>query len=164
MKTLYLVRHAKSSWDFPHLRDADRPLNGRGEKNAPEMASRLKKMNILPDQIKSSPARRAMDTCIIFSDILGYSTGKIIEDRRIYHASEEDLLEVIKETDDHINSLMLFGHNPGFNWLAQSLTEQDLGNIPTCGIVASKLNITTWKDIGSGTGELVFFDYPKKAQ
>ncbi len=164
MKTLYLVRHAKSSWDYPHLRDADRPLNDRGEKNAPEMASRLKQKNIIPDKIISSPARRAMDTCIIFSDILGYSTGKIIEDRRIYHAAEEDLLEVIKETDNQINSVMLFGHNPGFNWLAEGLTGEDLGNIPTCGIVACKVNISIWKEIGPGTGELVFFDYPKKAQ
>lgn len=161
MKTLYLIRHAKSSWDSPALHDFERPLNKRGERDAPNMAKRLKEKKVLPDMMLSSPANRALTTCKVFAETLGFSTSKIITNQALYHASEESILEIIKTTPAFVKTLLVFGHNPGFTDFANELTKERIQNIPTCGIVACTLSIQSWNEIDWGTGEMILFDYPK---
>lgn len=160
MKTLYLVRHAKSSWNDPDLSDFDRPLNKRGEGDAPEMGRRLKEKAILPDLLLSSPANRAITTARTIADEIGYDQGKIATDEAIYHAGAATLLDIIRKQANRYNSLMLFGHNPGFTDLANQLAEEYLDNISTCGILALKFTIDSWKTLEEG--EVIFYDYPKK--
>jgi phosphohistidine phosphatase len=166
MKILYIVRHAKSSWDDPELSDFDRPLNERGKKSAPRMAKRLKEKRVTPDVMLSSPAERALATCKEFARILGFPEDKIKTDRRLYHADEDQLLKVIQELKDAPRDseevVFLFGHNPGLTEFTNSLLKEDLENIPTCGVVAATLQINHWKDARFGCGEMEFFDYPKR--
>lgn len=161
-RILYLVRHAKSSWDDPSLADIDRPLNKRGRRDAPEMGSRLRKRNILPELLISSPAVRAHKTAKEIAEKIGYSKKDIILDDGVYHAGQHSLLEIIHQLDNDTESVMLFGHNPGFTTFANALGNLDIDNIPTSGIVALEFS-KSWKDIYYGDGKLLFFDYPKKA-
>lgn len=162
MKTLYVVRHAKSSWDHPSLTDFQRPLNSRGEKDAPRMGKRLLKQNIKPDLIFSSPAVRALTTAQIIAGVVGYAAGDIKESPALYHASEETILEVLRSIEDDADTVMIFGHNPGLTDFVNELLGAEIGNIPTTGVVAGKLGIDSWKDATWNCGKLQFFDYPKK--
>ncbi len=168
MKKLYLIRHAKSSWDDPDLRDFDRPLNNRGLKNAPTMGKRLKEKRVTPDVMWSSPAVRALETCRLIAQKIGYPEDRIKTDRRIYHASEDHLLTVIKEFKDNPKDdeevVLIFGHNPGLTEFANLLLNETIDNIPTCGVVAATLHIQSWKDAAYGCGKLDFFDFPKQAE
>ena len=164
MKTLYLIRHAKSSWDDLALKDLDRPLNERGKKDAPRMGKRLKEKKVFPDLMLSSPAVRAFETCKAIAKSLNYPEEKIKIDKRIYHASEDQLLKIVQEIKDLYDDeevVMIFGHNPGLTVFANSLVNEDITNIPTCGIIASRMNINFWKDTKFGSGEMKFFDFPK---
>jgi phosphohistidine phosphatase len=162
MKRLFLVRHAKSSWDNPSLDDIDRPLNNRGKRNAPEMGIRLRKQGIIPDLLISSPAKRALTTAKRIAEEIGYPKKEIQIDDRLYHGSSNSMLSIIHSQKDKINSLMLFGHNPGFTDFANSLCGINIYNIPTAGIVAVDFGIDNWSEVDYKSGELVFFDYPKK--
>ena len=162
MKLLYLVRHAKSSWSNLSLDDIDRPLNKRGKRDAPIMARRIKEQGIVPSLFLSSPAKRALKTCKVFARALDYPKYRIETDMGLYHASENEILEIIRQKNDALDSLIVFGHNPGFTSLANALTGQDIFNVPTCGIVAIAFAESSWSDIGYDRGELRFFDYPKK--
>ena len=162
MKRLFLVRHAKSSWDDPSLDDIDRPLNNRGKKNAPEMGLRLRKQGIIPDLLISSPAKRAHSTARKISEAIGYPEKSILIDDRLYHGSSNSMLAILHELKKKINSAMLFGHNPGFTDFANTLCGINIYNIPTAGIVAIDFSVETWAEVDYSKGELVFFDYPKK--
>jgi phosphohistidine phosphatase len=165
MKNLYLIRHAKSSWDDPNLDDFDRPLNERGEKDAPRMGRRLKEKKITPDIVVSSPAMRALETCKIICDVLGFDKKKIIERQSVYHASEEEILKVVRSIKDrrgdNEENVLLFGHNPGLTDFANRLLNEHIVNIPTAGIVAAQLKIDKWSKTDWGCGKLLFFDFPK---
>lgn len=164
MKKLYLVRHAKSSWDDTELSDFDRPLNDRGSIDAPQMGKRLKERKVYPDLMLSSPAVRALATCQEIARALGYPHIRIKTDKRLYHADVEQILTVIKElnkAEGKIESVMIFGHNPGITEFANRLLDDTLDNIPTCGVVGGELNIQSWREIDWGCGESEFFDFPK---
>lgn len=161
MKTLYLVRHAKSSWKHPELTDFERPLNGRGKRNAPDMGQRLRNKGVLPDLMLSSPANRALTTCQVIAENIGYNPQLIKTDEAIYHAGIGKLLHVTKHVDDTVKSLMLFGHNPGFTDFANALTNDDIWNIPTCGIFACSIKIDSWIDLEFGLGKKLWYDFPK---
>ena len=161
MKSLFLVRHAKSSWDDARLSDFDRPLNERGEKDAPRMGELLKKRGTEPDLIYSSPALRALTTAKIIGGVLGYPENKIQTDRQLYHSDEERLLTFLRNIPDSNNGIMLFGHNPGLTEFANELFKESIGNIPTAGIVTGQLIINSWKEAKPGCGKLLFFDFPK---
>lgn len=161
MKTLYLVRHAKSDWNLLNLDDFDRPLNKRGLRNAPVMAKRLKKRKIKPEVLISSPAERALSTARIFADVFGYSEKKIIKKPTIYEAEIKDLLKVINHIDDKYGSAMLFGHNPTFTDMVNYLTDMELDNLPTCGVVQVEFDVDNWHEISTHQGKLILFEYPK---
>lgn len=163
MKELYLVRHAKSSWDHPELSDFERPLNGRGRRDSPEMGRRLARRGIVPDLMLSSPANRAMTTCRTIAGATSYDEYRIQTDQAIYHADAETLLKVIRKLPDAFRRVMLFGHNPGFTDLANALTGADLYNIPTCGVFACGFDTASWRTVRFGQGKQLFYDYPKKS-
>lgn len=160
-KQLLLVRHAKSDWDNIKLSDFDRPLNSRGEKNAPEMAKRLLKRGKIPQQIVSSPAVRALTTARYFAKELGLDKSDIVKEPEIYEALSSTLMSVINELDNKYSFVSLFGHNPGITDVVIQLCNKDLYNIPTCGMVLIQFPFDDWSMVSTGTGEIVFYDYPK---
>ncbi len=161
-KILYLVRHAKSSWSDPSLRDFDRPLNSRGKRDAPEMGRRLSERGVIPDLMLSSPANRALTTCRHIAEKLEYPRAAIETDDNIYHAGSGTLLEVVQSIDDTWRTVLLFGHNPGFTDFANALNDTDIDNIPTCGIVRCEFDVNSWKEVRYSKGKQIYFDYPKK--
>ncbi len=163
MKELFLIRHAKSSWNHPSLRDFDRPLNKRGEAAAPAMGEDLKERGILPDVIISSPAVRALTTAKIIARELGYPEENIQEEPAIYEASSQELIRVINGIDEAHQSAMLFGHNPGFHDVANALLsdEEYVEEMPTCAVVMIRFQDEHWGSIGTGDGELVFHTFPR---
>ena len=161
-RTLYLVRHAKSSWEDPSLDDFDRPLNDRGKRDAPRMAKRIKERKIVPDLMYSSPANRAIKTCKEFAKVLGIKESGIKTDAQLYHAGEETLLTRIHGLKDKFGAVMVFGHNPGLTDLANLLTGEQILNIPTAGVVGIRFSADHWKAVQPGSGKLLFFDFPKK--
>jgi len=162
MKTLYLVRHAKSSWKYPNLDDFERPLNKRGRKSAPFMGTILKKLKAAPDVILSSPANRAAITARIIADKIGYPLGKIHYSESIYEFSANALIDFIGHLGDDVNKAMLVGHNPALTDLANYIGDKPISNIPTSGVFCADLNITSWAKISDHCGKLKFFEFPKK--
>ncbi len=162
MKTLFLIRHAKSSWADVGMDDFDRPLNDRGKNNAPFMGKLLAKDKILPELMISSPAKRAITTARKIAEEISFPKNKIIEDKKIYEADVSTLLGIINHVDDNINSLFLFGHNPGFTDFLNYLTGENISNIPTCGIAEIRFDMYSWSEVSKESGKLVRFDYPKK--
>ncbi|HSG05999.1 MAG TPA: histidine phosphatase family protein [Nitrospiria bacterium] len=163
MKSIILVRHAKSSWKDATLKDFDRPLNKRGKRDAPWMGEKLKERNILPDLILSSPAKRARKTATVIAKAIGYPVRKIRYEDRMYHSGARDLLEMVRSLDDRQETVMLFGHNPDFSDFTDMLLEESPGyNIPTTGVYCIRFRVDAWRKIREGTGETVFLDYPKR--
>lgn len=162
MKTLYLLRHAKSSWDYPEIPDQERPLNKRGRKDAPRMGNWMKQQGISPDSIISSPSVRTLATISKVSHALGLS-GELIETNpALYHASPSSLLTVIRSSPPEVNSLLLVGHNPGLTALANLLCPaKSVDNIPTCGLYALQFHTRSWEETGSKNAEFLFFQFPK---
>jgi len=162
MRRLTLVRHAKSDWSLPDQADWDRPLNKRGQRDAPEMARRLRSRRLKPDRILSSPAVRALSTATVMARELKFDAAKLRQDERLYLAGPEDLLEVIRELGAEAKHLMVFGHNPGLTECANRLSGGDrIDNLPTCGIFTALFEVTSWADLDWGGGLDAEFDYPK---
>jgi len=163
MKTLYIIRHAKSSWDDTAVADYDRGLNDRGKQDAPRMGKRLKEKEIRPDLLLSSPAKRALSTAKRIAEVLNYPKKNIKTDHQLYHASEDKMLAVINDINDKHDTVFLFGHNPGLTDFVNTImeTEVNIENVPTCGVIAVKFRVNSWKDVSWATGKLIFFDYPK---
>ena len=161
MKSLVLIRHAKSSWSNPLLDDFDRPLNKRGIKNAPFMAKMLRKKELKPDLIISSPSKRTKDTLDFFIKEFDYK-GEIIFEESIYEAPYINILKVIKNIDDKHKTIFLFGHNPGLNDLTGFLLGEFKENIPTSGVLKIDFDTNYWKNISKDNSKLIFFNFPKK--
>lgn len=162
MKTIYLIRHAKSSWENPGLRDKDRPLNSRGRRDAPFMAKLLRGQGVNPDQLISSPANRALTTATFFAEAFGKRADDIIIMDRIYEAYSEDILQIIRQLSDEWHTVLLFGHNPTFTDVANYFTRRLIANIPTCGIVQLNADIDRWAAFSPDTAEVANFMYPKQ--
>jgi len=161
MKRLFVIRHAKSSWDNPNLKDVDRPLNKRGLRDAPRMAKYFKKEYPSIDCLISSPAVRAFTTCKIFAEELNYPESAIDIKEEIYGASVEQMLFTINRLDNRWDTVCLFGHNPTFTYLAEKLADVNIGNLPTCGIVGIEFGVEIWAAVSLGSGEQIIYDFPK---
>ena len=161
MKTLIVVRHAKSSWAEPGLSDFDRPLNDRGKKDGPHMAKRLKNKNITIDLFISSPAKRAKRTAELFADELEYPQKKILLIPELYEASVSDFNKVISNTQDSVNTIILFSHNPGITAFANTLSTAKIDNMPTCAVFAITMEADRWNNLPKEDKQFLFFDYPK---
>lgn len=160
-KTLYLVRHAKSSWDDPSLDDRERPLNKRGRRNAPDMGERLRTQGFRPEHIISSPANRARTTAGIIATELGMDPEAIEIEDDLYFKGVRGMLQTIERADDGHASLMLVGHNPTMTDLLNRLTHAGIYNMPTCAIAIIGFPMASWGLVQSTDGELVGYDYPK---
>ncbi len=161
-KTLLIIRHAKSSWDWETLNDFDRPLNERGKKDAPVMAQRLKNKNILIDAFVSSPAKRARKTAEYFADTYHRKKEDILLVSKLYHAPPSVFFEVVNELNDAFNTVAVFSHNPGITAFVNQLTDEvRIDNMPTCGVFAVKIEGVSWKLFEKAKKEFLFFDYPK---
>lgn len=163
-KKLLIVRHAKSDWGSITLKDFDRPLNQRGENNAPEMGKRLLEKNIIPDEIISSPALRALTTCKLITRALKLNEEAIKTNDKIYEATHQTLLSIINQFDNDKNLVALFGHNNGITDLTVYLTGADIFNIPTCGMVLIEFPFDNWTLVSKTTGTVLFFDFPKNLE
>ena len=162
MKRLTLVRHAKSDWSLPGQNDWDRPLNKRGQRDAPEMARRLRSRRLKPDLILSSPAVRAVTTASVMARELKVPAARLVQDERLYLAGPADLLAVVRELGGEARHLMVFGHNPGMTEFANRLSAGDqIDNLPTCGVFTAEFDVQDWSGLDWGGGQEAEFDYPK---
>ena len=159
-RTLYLLRHAKSSWKDASLRDFDRPLKGRGRDAAKQIAKRLASEKPQPVLVVCSPAARTRETADI---VLKHAGLKVDVNfvQRIYEASLRDLLHVVSEIPDDREVMLMIGHNPGFEELVAYLSGEHL-HMPTCALAKIRLEVGSWKDIKAGDGRLVSFTVPKE--
>ena len=160
MKTLYLIRHAKSDWSEENKADLDRGLSKRGSKDLKAMGSYLLKKKIKPDLILSSPALRATLTAKKISKKIKYDKDiKYID--KLYMPDPETILDILSDQKDKNKSIFVVNHNPALTELANILTDEYIDNITTLGIVAIKLDINKWKDIKEAKGKMDLFIYPK---
>ncbi|MCL4779506.1 MAG: histidine phosphatase family protein [Gammaproteobacteria bacterium] len=162
LRRLTLLRHAKSSWQESGVSDHDRPLNQRGERDAPVMGRRLLARGARPSLILCSTALRARHTAQIIARELGYPAEFLQREPELYLATPEQIMAVIARQADSFRNIIVCGHNPGLTELANRLTGSDIDNIPTCGLVEIELNLASWADIAAASGTRQLYDYPKK--
>jgi phosphohistidine phosphatase len=160
MKTVYLVRHAKSSWDYPHLEDRDRPLKGRGIRDAHLMAAWLAEDLESAPRMISSPATRALHTAMIFARNFEKSLDSIRTCESLYETSVDGLRSFLRQLPDADNEVMVFGHNPSHTAFLNRCVEPLIDNVPTAGIACLRFDVRAWKDLDFDA-ELLFFDFPK---
>ncbi|MFV0481517.1 MAG: SixA phosphatase family protein [Campylobacteraceae bacterium] len=161
MKTIYFIRHSKSDQTFDGS-DFDRPLNKRGQNDAPFMAKRLKHFKVKPDIIISSPANRAQATTSVIAKILDVPKKKIVLEEKLYDTTPGEYIKIINCIDDKKNVVFIVGHNPMITEVCELLSNSIIGNIPTTGIFCIQFDKENFKDIEIGTGKVLFFDLPKK--
>lgn len=162
MKTVYLIRHAKSSWDHPDLRDIERPLNERGLRDAPFMAKLLAGKGVKPDAILSSPAVRALSTAAFFKAELGLEGEDMLIRDDIYEAIPMTIVRLIQLLPEDVETVLIFGHNPTFTGVANLFSKDYISNVPTCGIVAIRADISHWPDFKEGKAEVTEYYHPKQ--
>ncbi len=160
MKTLFVLRHAKSSWDFPDLSDFQRPLNDRGRKAAPFMGELMRSRNLVPDLILSSSALRAKQTAMLVREAARFE-NEIEFTEKIYEASSHKLLYLVNEIDDKYNSAMLVGHNPGFEGIVRILSGE-YQRMPTAALAVIDLKIESWSAAEPDCGILRDLFIPKE--
>ena len=161
MKTLTILRHAKSSWKDASLIDHDRPLNKRGKRDLPVMGERIQQAGIRPSLILSSTAVRAWTTANGIAKEISYPTEFLQREQRLYHAGVRRIIEVLAEQDVGFNSIMIVGHNPGLTDFANYLLPGLTDNIPTCGVVSLTIDTDDWKFKKKKNAELAVYDFPK---
>jgi phosphohistidine phosphatase len=151
MKTLYIMRHAKSSWDYPELDDYERPLNKRGERDSPRMATWLSKQSDLPEKIITSGAKRAHELAKQVQNSIGCPL-KINDD--LYGTNAKSLLKLVRSYDDEFERIMIVGHNPELTRFINAYGNIMLNNLPTSGVVRIRFADTTWSSIAMGQVDL----------
>lgn len=162
MKELLILRHAKSSWDDSSVDDHERPLNSRGERDAPRMGELIRDEQITPDLIITSDAVRAATTAEAVASATGYA-GAIVREPRLYLAGSDDIIRLLRElTDDNTTRVMIVGHNPGLEQLVSQLTGER-HDFPTAALAQVVLPIDIWRNLGPETeGSLANFWRPKE--
>ena len=160
MKTLLLLRHAKSDWGDSSLRDFDRPLADRGERDAPRIGKALRKSGVTPDVIIASPAARAKATVQAAMKAAKIELN-VTFDKAIYGASSSELMKLIRRLPDAANCALLVGHNPGFEDLVGRLTGSQ-ERMPTAALACIEFQIEHWDDVNDGQGKLAWRLTPKQ--
>ena len=156
MHTLTLLRHAKSD-KSAHVSDIDRPLNEKGFYDAPIMAKRLYEHGLKPNSTISSYALRAETTAQMFAETLGV---EVVLNKALYNVDKATVIDMVHATDEKVRDLMLVGHNPTWELLAEHFTATDI-SMPACAVIQISFECA-WKEVGKGSGKVIYFDYPKK--
>jgi len=156
---LLLIRHAKSSWSNPNLSDYDRPLNNRGNTNAPLMGQRIKDYKINLDLLISSSANRALATAELIAKELSFDESKLISEPRLYHASRDIFIEIL--SSQSAKSIAMVGHNPGIQDFSYWLCSEPTKNFSTCGVIYISFKLDHWFDMYRNCGKFETFEYPK---
>lgn len=164
MKTIYFLRHAKSSWRDGELSDIDRPLNKRGLDNAPMMARHFRKLKVKPQLIISSPSKRTMTTALMIAERIGYEEKNIKIDMELYGANVAQIAQLIYFLDDNLKKVMLVGHNPAFTLVVDYFTGKPIDNMPTCGMAQINFDVDSWQEVVPKSGKLELFEFPKKVK
>jgi len=161
-RRLYIIRHAKSSWEFEGLADIHRPLAERGIRAAPTMAQRLKDQGLIPQLLLSSPANRALNTARLMSKVWDLPPEALQIHDGLYDAYPGDIDDILSVVPDEVKDLAIFGHNPTFTSYANRYLDRPLDNLPTAGVVVVSLESDSWTGLEYDmvTGTLV--DYPKR--
>ncbi|MGC9356871.1 MAG: SixA phosphatase family protein [Anaerolineae bacterium] len=160
-KTLFILRHAKSSWADTSLADHDRPLKGRGQRDAPRMGAFMRKHDLLPDYILCSTAKRARQTIKLVIEVSQYE-GHVKLTPHLYHAEPETIVEVLHNVPDDYERVMIVGHNPGLEMLVESLTDE-WESLPTTALAQIALPIDRWEALSEDTeGTLVGLWTPRE--
>jgi len=160
-KTLYLVRHAKSSWDDTSLSDFERPLNKRGRRNSPDMGKRMLEQGHKPDLFISSPANRALTTTRNIMRELGIDESEIVTNEDLYFSGATGMQSVLESVNDRYHKVMMTGHNPTMTFFMNKLANTNVFNMPTCAIAIIGFDMASWADLDSTEGVLLGYDYPK---
>ena len=161
MKTLYIVRHAKSSWDDPTLPDHDRPLNKNGVRKTKIIIEFLKKKKIKPDLFKSSSANRALSTAVLIAKALDFPDNEILVEPNLYHASADTIFDELYVLPNSVKSAMIFGHNPSFTYFVNQFLKPRIDNLPTSGIVSISFDTDSWEKIAMVEYKVNFVVTPK---
>ena len=161
MKKLYLVRHAKSSWNFEQLDDFHRPVGKRGRRDLRRMGEFIGSEVDRPDLMISSTASRAFYTALFFADYWKYPEEDMIISDVLYHAGVNQFEAFIREIE-HFDTVAVFAHNPGLTMLHNHLCDEILDNIPTCAIAGLSFEIASWRDFGKQKGKQLFYYAPKE--
>jgi phosphohistidine phosphatase len=161
MKRLVIVRHAKTEQGgYDH--DLKRELTDAGKDDAYRISGDLKNRDITPDYIISSPATRAITTARIFAEEFNFPKEKIVEKKGLYFDfTTQDFLDLIQEATDDVNTFFVFGHNPFMTIMAENLSKNFEGDMPTCSTVVLDFDVDKWSDIGARKGKLFLHLYPK---
>lgn len=162
MKTLYIVRHAKSSWDFPELPDAERPLLEKGKKRTRYIIQYLLDNKVNVDLIMSSHAVRAMETARIIAHSLNYNESRIQVSRSIYHGDDESYFDLLYDLSDSISSVMIVGHNPAMTNFANRLLSEPIDWLPTSAVVRVDFNADEWTGLPQAKHKVGFYITPKQ--
>jgi phosphohistidine phosphatase len=162
MKKLIILRHGKSSWDDPLLKDFERPLNIKGKKRTIVIADYLKDKNIKPELIITSPAKRTKDTASIIVNNLNIDKSKLTENADLYFVDVEKYFETIFSTSNKINNLMLIGHNPMITDFCNYFLEEKINNLPTSGLCIIDFSTDKWEEISKSKYKLQHLIFPKK--
>jgi phosphohistidine phosphatase len=149
MKTLLLLRHAKSSWSEPGLQDHNRPLNKRGKHDAPLMGKLIHEQGLTPDLIISSTARRAQDTARLAGEACGYD-GEIELRQELYLSDTTCYMDILQNLPEQVNTVLVVGHNPDLEELLTLLTDYD-GSFPTAALAQVELPLTNWNELNEAT-------------
>ena len=161
MKTLIIIRHAKSSWDSIAQDDRERPLNERGKTDAPEMAARLKAKDLPVDLFVSSPAKRAKKTARYFAEAFKQGKEDVVLVEPLYGADVSTFYHIVSNLEDRYDTIALFSHNPGITEFANSLTGVHVDNMPTCAMFGVQADAESWRFFKESDKKFLFFDYPK---
>ncbi|MDG1040519.1 MAG: histidine phosphatase family protein [Polaribacter sp.] len=159
MKTLYIVRHAKSSWEYDGIEDIDRPLKERGIKDAYLLSDYLSEIITKPDVFVSSSANRALHTAIIFCENFGYPLSNLKIKKQLYSFSDGYLVKTIKALDDSFDSAIIFSHDHGINTFVNKYGSKPIAHVPTCGVIGIQFENKHWKSIKKGNTTLI--EFPK---
>jgi phosphohistidine phosphatase len=158
---LYIARHAKSSWEDFTLSDHERPILDKGKKKTIVVANELKRRGEIPEIIMSSTAVRASQTAEIFAEIMGYPKDKIIYNKNLYHANDDQILEELYGLDNNIKSIMIVAHNPGLTDLVNIFTKDFIYNLPTSGVACVKFKSDKWENIDTCKHKVEFILTPR---
>ena len=161
MKTIYLIRHAKSSWENHNLSDFERPLNKRGMNDTEKIGQKLNQLNFNPEKIIASTSARTTATIQLLCEHTNYNFKNVAFNSTLYHPSRENFMQILEDLPDELESVALVSHNYGISEFADYLTENFMEAMPTCAVVCIELEIDSWKEIVRGLGAKKWYIYPK---